>query len=756
LSLPPLLPAKGVAAEPGGKAGEPTESAAAPSAAQAVAPVAAQVRKRAGKARTHSKAGPAQELAQAAGKNPKTERTRDAAQATVVAIAGAKTGPVESFRDKLRKALQASLPKPTNAADAKHAMEHGADEANAALGKELGTETETATGGLPAAANPASEVQADKLPGPPEVTLVPEEAGPSPAPVAAGPAVPEPAPPPDLSEDRAETDRAMADAGVNKKQLARSNEPEFTATLQAREDAEKEEAQRAQQFEGGQAGILAKQQGQTAGMLAGGLATMQGSRSTGLGLVAVTQTNTKSAEAKERERVTGIIEGIKNKTRDDVLQMLADMEASAKTCFAGGLAKAEKAYEDAFEEHKGGAWNWLTNWGDDWEELINTAFVVGRREYDRIVSQTIDDVAFIIENRLALAKMRVERGRREVDEFVAGLEGESKRYGDEARLQIGSDFDALDGDIDAKRDEMVTQLADQYRESQERVAAMEEKLREANKSLWQRIYDATVGIIKKIIAFKDFLLNVLARVAQVVSAIIDDPIGFPRQPHRRDHRRARPLQVEHRRASQEGAARMAVRRARGGGHQAAGDFRPQGHRRPGLANPRPDLGEHPRPRRQGAGRRRRLLPRDELGDLPGPDQRRPGRTVEDARREDRRHQGDDPHPGRRVREGEDHLRRHQVGAVAAQSGRRFHQGLHGDLRHREVLHRAGRADCGADQRHPRHLGRDRQRQPLGDGYGGRERACAADPGRDRLPCQPAQPRRHLRQDPQVITKLRSR
>lgn len=529
-------PAKGPASPVAGAAAAPAASpateageggaAAVLSPAAAVAPVAAQVRKRAHKARDHSTADPATRVAQAAGKTPLTEQTREAARETVAAIATAETKPVKSFHDRLREALDATLPKPTNADDAKRAMDYGAEEANATLSTELGKQTTEATGGLPAAADPKAEVPADTVTVDAAVTLVPEAVGPAPAPVAAGAAIPPPAPAPDFSEDRAPTDRAMADAGVTEQQMARSNEPEFTATLQARKGAEREEAQRVQQFTASQSGILNKQHGQTAAMLSGGLATMQGVRGTGLGLVAGQQTTTKSAEAKERERVTGLITGIKNKTRDDVLQILADMEDSAKTSFASGLGKAETAYNDAFEDHKGGAWNWLTNWGDDWKDLINSAFVVGRAAYDKIVSQTIDDVAFIIEGRLALAKARVERGRKEVDDFVAGLEGESKRYGDEARTQIGAEFDALDGDIDAKRDEMVTQLADQYRESQKRVAAMEEKLREANKSLWERIYDATVGIIKKIIAFKDFLLNVLARVGQVVSAIIDDPIGF--------------------------------------------------------------------------------------------------------------------------------------------------------------------------------------------------------------------------------------
>ena len=49
---------------------------------------------------------------------------------------------------------------------------------------------------------------------------------------------------------------------------------------------------------------------------------------------------------------------------------------------------------------------------------------------------------------------------------------------------------------------------------------MEEKLREENKTLWQRVYDATVGVIKKILAFKDMLLSVLAKAAGVIGDII--------------------------------------------------------------------------------------------------------------------------------------------------------------------------------------------------------------------------------------------
>ena len=364
------------------------------------------------------------------------------------------------------------------------------------------------------------------MPAPPASPLVPEAAGPAPEPIGVAAAVPRPVAPPDFSEDRAPTDKAMAEAGVTEAQMARSNEPDFTATVHAREGAEQQEALHAKQFGAGQAGILAGQTDATGAMLAGGMGGIHDKRGGGLGAVAGKQSAAKAAEAAERTRITTEIERIKTATREDVVRMLDDMETSATKFFEAGLTLAEAAYQRAFDDAKGGAVDWLTNWGDDWKEHLEAAFRTARSEYDRIVSETIDSVADIVETRLALAKARVQQGRKEVDVFVAGLDKSVRGFGEEARTSIGADFDAMEGEIDAKRDAIVSSLADQYRESQKRVSALEEKLREANKSVWERIYDATVGIIKKIIAFKDFLLGLLARVAQVVSAIIDDPIGF--------------------------------------------------------------------------------------------------------------------------------------------------------------------------------------------------------------------------------------
>ncbi|MGZ8351764.1 MAG: phage tail protein [Allosphingosinicella sp.] len=491
--------------------------------------MAAKVRARAGKAaRDHAPAKHSAAAAQAAALDPATEQKRGAAHGTVVAIDSAETKPVDrqTFRQQLREALAKAVPEPKTESEAEDLKATGAVKASAALSGQLQTQTSQATGGLGTAAQPAAELPGSAVPAPPAAELVPEQAGPAPAPIGAAAAVPLPVAPPDFLEDRAPTDKAMADANVTQAQMARSNEPDFTATVQAREGAEQQEAKHAQQFGAGQAGILAKQTGATGAMLAGGMGGIHDKRGSGLGAVAGKQSATKAAEAAERTRITNEIDRIKIATREDVVRMLDDMEKAATLFFETGLGLAEKAYSRAFDDAKGGAVDWLTNWGDDWKEHLEAAFRTARAEYDRIVSETIESVADIVETRLALATARVQRGRKEVDLFVEGLDKSVRGFGEETRTAIGADFDAMEGEIDAKRDSIVESLVDKYRESQKRVAALEEQLREANKSIWERIYDATVGIIKKIIAFKDFLLGVLAKMAQVVAAIIDDPIGF--------------------------------------------------------------------------------------------------------------------------------------------------------------------------------------------------------------------------------------
>lgn len=496
----------------------------------AIAPAVTAIGARVRVARSHAPAAAATDAAQAAALTPATEQQRSAAAATVTNLAAAEPGKVDrnDFKAKLAEALRRAIPTPRTEDEAESVMKEGARNASSALQGELHAQSSQAAGPMAAASSPAAEINPASMPAPAAAQLVPEQAGPAPAPVASGSVVPPPVPPAqlDYSSDRASTDRMMAENKVTSEQLQRANEPSFSAAADARQSAEIREAQMPGQFRAEEAGVHDQAHAKASQSIAQGLGDIHGGRTARMAGVSAQQTATRDVDAAERARITQELERIKTQTRADVQVILDDMEKIAGEMFQQGLGRAEKAYGDVFEEEKGGIGTWLTTWGDDWEELIERSLVTAKAAYDAEVSRTIDAVATYVEGKLAEAKRRVEAGRAEVDTFVAGLKGSVAQFGRDASARIAGDFEAMTGEIDQRRDHLVDNLVQQYSDSQKRVSALEQKLREENKSLWQRVYDATVGVIKTIIAFKDMLLNVLSRAAGVIDEIISDPIGF--------------------------------------------------------------------------------------------------------------------------------------------------------------------------------------------------------------------------------------
>ncbi|HUI95493.1 MAG TPA: hypothetical protein VLX44_07055 [Xanthobacteraceae bacterium] len=543
---PTPLPARGGAARaahaasgpPGaatrGKAAQSGEAAPkAPSAHAAIAPAVAEIHARAAHARTHRPAGVPVASAQAAAITPRVEQQRNAATQTVANLDAAKDqakGQVarSEFKEKLKAAIVAATPKPKTEDEADKLTKSGATDARATMRDNLASERDAATGPLKAQSAPGADLPPSSQAAPPQASVQPEPIGTPPAPVSPGSVVPPPLPPErlDYSSDREPTDRAMAENNISKQQLEKGNEPEFGKTLQARETAEQHEAAAATGYRQSEAKVQDQAQNAAQAELAKGLGAMQGARLQHVNQVVGKQFGTAAKNAAERQRITDTITGIKDKTRADVADILNSMETEADAIFGDGLARAEKAYHDTFEEEKGGTWTWLTTWGSDWEELIEHSLDKARSRYLQEVDVAIDRVADLVDGKLAAAKQRVADGRAQVDTFRNGLDSSVQHFADEAIEAVSADFDAMGAEIDQRRDALVDKLTQQYKNSYERMSAMEEKLREENKSLWQRIYDATVGLIKKILAFKDLLLSILAKAASVVVDIISDPIGF--------------------------------------------------------------------------------------------------------------------------------------------------------------------------------------------------------------------------------------
>ncbi|HEY0320033.1 MAG TPA: polymorphic toxin type 15 domain-containing protein [Pyrinomonadaceae bacterium] len=518
--------AKAPTGGPGGKAGGP--KAAAPNARKAIAPAITAVHHRAAGARKHGAPGVSVASAQAAAINPQAEQKRAAATQTIANLDAAKTEEIKrnEFKTKLKQAIEAATPKPTSESEADKVMKEGAAQASGTLRGQLATERDAAAGPMKSAAG--TEVPTSSQPAPPVAPLQSEPIGPPPVPVSAAPVVPAPLPPEqlDYSADRGPTDQMMAENSVSKEQLQEGNDPAFGPTIAARSSAEKHEATAEVEYRQGESKVQDQAQTAATQALTMDLAGMHGIRQQQLGKVDFQKLGTKEKDTQERQRVTDTINGIKDKTRSDVATILVSMETEAGNIFEAGLKRAEKAYEDTFEEAKGGVGTWLTTWGSDWEKLIERSLGKARTEYLHQVDLAIDEVSTFVDGKLKAAKQRVADGRKEVENFVKGLDASVKQFGEDALQAVSDDFDKMGSFIDERRDGLINKLTEQYKSSYERMSAMENKLREENKSLWQRVYDATVGLIKKIIEFKNMLLSTLGKAAAVIGDIIAHPIRF--------------------------------------------------------------------------------------------------------------------------------------------------------------------------------------------------------------------------------------
>jgi hypothetical protein len=507
---------------------EALQAESPPNPRQAIAPAIAAVHNRSAAARRHRPSGVLVGSAQSAAIDPQTEQVRGAATLTVTRLDEAKTQEVRRtiFKQKLKDAIDKATPHPESESQAKRVMETGATEASSALHGELAAERDVAAG--PLKATTAKEVQPGEITTQKKTALEAEEIGPPPAPVPARFAVPEPLASErlDYSSDREPSDALMAEHDIDRDQLEKGAEPEFDAALEARGTAEQHESTVEARYRASESGVRDQAHGMAHQALEGGLTGIHGERVLQIGSVIEEQLATQSKDELERRRVTDDVQRIKDNTRAAVETILTDMESRATDIFETGLRRAEKAYRNTFEEVKGGIGTWLTTWGSDWERLIERSLRRARVEYLRQVDVAIDEVADLVEASVTLAKERVAEGLQQVEQYVEGLDDSVREYGEEALREVEADFDAMVTGIDARRDGLVDRLADQYKASYERMSAMEEELREANKSLWQRVYDATVGLVKKILAFKDMLLGILGKAAGVIRDIISDPIGF--------------------------------------------------------------------------------------------------------------------------------------------------------------------------------------------------------------------------------------
>ena len=347
-------------------------------------------------------------------------------------------------------------------------------------------------------------------------------------------AIPDKAPPEqvELGSTKCELNSKMADAGVTEEQLAKSNEPEFTAAVEAKKGAEQHAATAPPAAREEESAQLNAATAQAGAIGQAGAQAMVGARTTATGQTEAAKSGAKANDEQERARITTEIKKIFDATKGDVDKILGELDGKVATKFEAGEREARAAFEvdqkrlmDEYEDRIGLA-QWLIDKFRPTQPEVLKIFTDAAALYEKRMRVVISDVADLIGTELDKAKDRIAKGRADVAKFVAEQPTALQKVAKEAAEQIGGQFDSLDSSVDAKQDALVDDLASKYVEARKGVDDRVKQLQEENKSWRDKAVDAVGGAIETILKLKDMLLGVLSRAAGAVENIIKDPIAF--------------------------------------------------------------------------------------------------------------------------------------------------------------------------------------------------------------------------------------
>ncbi|CAM5660449.1 phage tail protein [Streptomyces canarius] len=371
------------------------------------------------------------------------------------------------------------------------------------------------------------------------VPLRPDQPPANPGAPSAADATPRQQPPEvtDFSQGPRKTDQQMADADVTEEQLARSNEPEFTAALGEKRKAEQHSATAPAQARTAEKQQLATAKSGAAASGAQAMSALTATRNAAGKQVDGGKGEAKSKDEQKREEVTARLQKVFDATQKDVEGILEGLDGKVDKQFAEGEKKARDAFNTdqkrrmkAYKDKRyGGFWG-PAKWAKDklmgMPEEANQLFQESRKLYVRMMQGIISSIADTIGTDLGKAKARIAKGRAELRAEVDRLPADLRQFGQEAAKDFAGKFDDLESEVNDKSKQLVQTLAQKYTQALNAVDEEIKKLQEANKGLVQKAVDAVAGVIKTINDLKNLLMGILAKAAAAITKIIKDPIGF--------------------------------------------------------------------------------------------------------------------------------------------------------------------------------------------------------------------------------------
>ncbi len=442
----------------------------------------------------------------------------------------------KSFKADLLKKIEDVTPKTLE--DATEFKENNKiGEVKNVMGDKVSGEKQDTTGPVAkATAQPAQVNDADnKHPLP----LPPTPKGPKPPGVSAQDAAPKPKLDNEISlqEKSKSLDDEMKANNVTEDQLAKSNEPSFTAALDQKRGAQKDAVEKPKQYRKDEKLMLTQAKAVTQEQSAHALAGMDAERGKNFGMVVQHQQTTKEKDNLTRAGVAKEIESIYAAAEEKVKKALDDADKESNRIFDEGSETARKEFENyvdgkmrAYKEDRySGFWGGLS-WLEDkifgMPDEVNVFYTQGRQMYLDKMDQVITQVANYVTAKLNEAKQAIKDGKKQIDDYVSKLPEDLAEVGKQAASDIQDKFDSLEQSVNDKKDQLIEGLAKKYVDNVKKIDDRISEMKEANAGL----IDKAIGFLKKVWQVIKDLTNlfttILSRLASIIGTILGSPGGF--------------------------------------------------------------------------------------------------------------------------------------------------------------------------------------------------------------------------------------
>jgi Domain of unknown function (DUF4157) len=442
----------------------------------------------------------------------------------------------KAFKAELLKKIEDVTPKTLE--DATEFKENNkVSEVKGVMGDKVAGEKQDTTG--PVANATAQPLQVNDTDNKHPAPLPPTPKGPAPAGVGAQDAAPKPKLDNEISlEGQSKSlDDEMKANNVTEDQLAKSNEPSFTAALDQKKGAQKDAVEKPKQYRKDETLMLGEAKGGAQVESTHALAGMDTARGKNFALVVQQQQTTKQKDHLTRADVAKDIEAKYAAAEAVVKKVLDEADKESNRIFDEGSEAARNEFENYVDgkmsaykrERYSGFWgglSWLEDKVFGMPDEVNVFYTQGRQLYLDSMDRVITRVANYVTTKLNEAKQAIKDGKKHIDDYVAKLPKDLAEVGKQASSDIQDKFDSLEQSVNDKKDQLVEGLAKKYVDNVKKIDDRIDEMKEANAGL----IDKAIGFLKKIWKVIKDLTNlftsILSKLAAIIGTILSSPGGF--------------------------------------------------------------------------------------------------------------------------------------------------------------------------------------------------------------------------------------